>query len=62
MFNQDKAEVRIGQVTLFANATVFAEREPDAAKHMEGPEIEITIDLGTGGTGHATMWTCDFSA
>ena len=62
MFDQDKAEVRIGQVTLFANATVFSEREPDAAQYMEGPEIEVTVDLGTGGNGRATMWTCDFSA
>jgi glutamate N-acetyltransferase/amino-acid N-acetyltransferase len=24
--------------------------------------IEDTIDLGAGGDGAATMWTCDFSA
>ncbi len=62
MFDQHKAEVRIGHVTLYADATVFSERESDAAQHMEGPEIDVTVDLGTGGTGRATMWTCDFSA
>jgi glutamate N-acetyltransferase/amino-acid N-acetyltransferase len=62
MFDQHKAEVRIGHVTLYADATVFSERESEAAQHMEGPEIDVTVDLGTGGTGRATMWTCDFSA
>ncbi len=29
---------------------------------MRTPEVAITIDLGTGGAGAATVWTCDFSA
>jgi glutamate N-acetyltransferase/amino-acid N-acetyltransferase len=60
-FDQAKTEVRIGSTTLFANATVMAEQEPVAAAHLEGDEVELSIDLGTGGSGTARMWTCDFS-
>ncbi len=61
-FDQNRTAVRIGSATLFADATVFADREPDAAAHLAGDEVEVAIDLGTGGSGTATMWTCDFSA
>ena len=61
-FDQHKVKVQIGTVTLFDNATVFPERESAAAAHLEGTDVEVTIDLGTGGPGTATMWTCDFSA
>ena len=59
-FDQAKTEVRIGSTTLFANATVMAEQEPVAAAHLAGDEVELSIDLGTGGSGTARMWTCDF--
>ena len=61
-FDQAKTEVRIGSTTLFANATVMAEQETLAAAHLAGDEVELSIDLGTGGSGTARMWTCDFSA
>ena len=61
-FDQAKTEVRIGSTTLFANATVMAEQEALAAAHLAGDEVELSIDLGTGGSGTARMWTCDFSA
>ena len=60
-FDQAKTEVRIGSTKLFANATVMAEQEPVAAAHLAGDEVELSIDLGTGGSGTARMWTCDFS-
>ncbi|MFL2434750.1 MAG: bifunctional glutamate N-acetyltransferase/amino-acid acetyltransferase ArgJ [Vicinamibacterales bacterium] len=60
-FDQAKTEVRIGSTTLFANATVMAEQEPVAAAHLAGDEVKLSIDLGTGGSGTAKMWTCDFS-
>ena len=60
-FDQAKTEVRIGSTTLFANATVMADQEPVAAAHLAGDEVELSIDLGTGGSGNARMWTCDFS-
>jgi glutamate N-acetyltransferase/amino-acid N-acetyltransferase len=56
------ASVQIGGVELFADETVFAEREPAAAEHLRGTDVEIAVDLGTGGTEQATVWTCDFSA
>ena len=46
---------------LFADATVFADREPAAADYLAGDEVEVTVDLGTGGSGTASVWTCDFS-
>ena len=54
--------MRIGPAELFADATMFDEREADAAAHLQGPEVEVAVDLGTGGSGAATVWTCDLSA
>lgn len=35
-------------------------REPDGARAMQAPEIELQIDLAVG-TAHATVWTSDLS-
>ncbi|MDA1091714.1 MAG: bifunctional glutamate N-acetyltransferase/amino-acid acetyltransferase ArgJ [Acidobacteria bacterium] len=56
------ARVRIGDVELFSRETPFPEREPAAAAHLKGTDVEISVDLGVGGNGQATVWTCDFSA
>ncbi len=61
-FNPDRTVVRIGRVTLYDGTTVFAERETEAAAHLQGDEVDVGVDLGVGGAGAATMWTCDFSA
>ena len=61
-FDQAHARVRIGPAELFADATVFGDREADAAAHLRAPEVEVAVDLGTGGGGAATVWTCDLSA
>ena len=61
-FDPARARVAIGGVELFRDERIFAEREPEAAEHMRTPEVEIAIDLGVGGAGAATVWTCDFSA
>ena len=61
-FDPDRAAVRIGRVTLYEGATVFAEREAAAAEHLKGHEVEVAVDLGVGGAGAATAWTCDLSA
>ena len=53
---------RIGNVVLFTEETVFADREPAAAAHLKGTEVAISVDLGVGGSEQATIWTCDFSA
>lgn len=57
-----RAEVRIGPAVLFADDTVFPDREPAAAAHLAGEEVEVTVDLGTAGGHAATVWTCDLSA
>ena len=61
-FDLGRARVRIGEVELFGDGRVFAHREPAAAKHLTGSEVAIGVDVGAGGTGTATVWTCDLSA
>ncbi|MCE2539799.1 MAG: bifunctional glutamate N-acetyltransferase/amino-acid acetyltransferase ArgJ [Acidobacteria bacterium] len=61
-FDQNRTLVRIGGITLYDGKTIFAEREHEAAAHLQGHEVEVAVDLGVGGAGAATMWTCDFSA
>ena len=58
----DRAAVRIGPVTLFAGGTPYDERAPEAASYLQGREIDLEVDLGTGGSGRSQMWTCDLSA
>ncbi len=61
-FNLEKAVVRIGPLTLFADGTPFDERAAQAAEYLQGREIDVEVDLGTGGQGQSRMWTCDLSA
>ena len=35
--------------------------EPTIAAYMKGREIDIRIDVGVGGRGRATIWTCDLT-
>jgi glutamate N-acetyltransferase/amino-acid N-acetyltransferase len=61
-FELERARVRIGDVELFAGGRPFDERAPQASAHLQGREVLLQVDLGTGGTGAARMWTCDLSA
>jgi glutamate N-acetyltransferase/amino-acid N-acetyltransferase len=61
-FALDRAAVRIGPVELFGGGTPFDERAADAAEYLKNRDIEIEVDLGTGGSGRSHMWTCDLSA
>lgn len=61
-FVLDHVSVSIGDVDVFVDGTPHDERAEAAAKVLEDATLTITVDLGTGGTHHATMWTCDFSA
>jgi glutamate N-acetyltransferase/amino-acid N-acetyltransferase len=61
-FVLDAARVRIGDVELFAQGRPFDERAPEASEHLQGRDVLVCVDLGTGGAGHARMWTCDLSA
>jgi glutamate N-acetyltransferase/amino-acid N-acetyltransferase len=38
------------------------DRAAAAATVLNAAEVTVTVDLGTGGSHDATMWTCDFSA
>jgi glutamate N-acetyltransferase/amino-acid N-acetyltransferase len=61
-FTLEKAVVRIGPITLFADGTPYDDRAPQAAEYLQGREIDLEVDLGTGGHGQSRMWTCDLSA
>ena len=61
-FELDRARVAIGDVELFAGGRPFDERAPLASTHLQGAEVALHVDLGTGGAGTARMWTCDLSA
>ena len=61
-FTLEKAVVRIGPITLFADGTPYDDRAPEAAEYLQGKEIDLEVDLGTGGQGQSRMWTCDLSA
>jgi glutamate N-acetyltransferase/amino-acid N-acetyltransferase len=61
-FVLERASVAIGEVPLFVTGTPHDDRADQAAKVLNAPAVTVTVDLGTGGTHDATMWTCDFSA
>ena len=61
-FALERAVVRIGPIELFSNGGPHDELAPDAAEYLKGHEIEVFVDLGTGGQGHSRIWTCDLSA
>jgi glutamate N-acetyltransferase/amino-acid N-acetyltransferase len=61
-FEIARTSVRVGDVLLFENGLPHDEAAPEAGRHLEGKEIRIEVDLGTGGPGVATIWTCDLTA
>ena len=56
------ARVQIGSLVLFENGGPFDELAPKAAEYLTGKDLEITVDVGAGGSHRATVWTCDLSA
>ena len=55
--------IRLGQIEVARNGAVSPSYKEEAgAEYMRNSEIEIGIDLGTGGPGRFTMWTCDLTA
>jgi glutamate N-acetyltransferase/amino-acid N-acetyltransferase len=56
------ARVQIGSLVLFENGRPFDELAPKAAEYLTGKDLAIEVNLGTGGTHRATVWTCDLSA
>ena len=61
-FDVERASVLVGSIVLFKDGVPFDDRAPLAADYLTGTDIEITIDLGAGGSHQATVWTCDLSA
>ncbi len=61
-FNLDGARVQLGDVELFANGRPYDERAPEASRHLQQADVHVKVDLGTGGSGSARMWTCDLTA
>jgi glutamate N-acetyltransferase/amino-acid N-acetyltransferase len=61
-FDVQRATVRVGGVLLFENGLPHDDAAPLAAEHLKGTDIEIEVNLGSGGHGSATIWTCDLSA
>ena len=58
----DRARVQVGPVVLFRDGRPFDDQAPVAAKYLKGSDLEVLVDLGTGGAGTAVAWTCDLSA
>ena len=61
-FELSRASVRIGGIVLFEKGQPHDDNAEKAAAHLSGKDIEIEVDLGTGGSEQATIWTCDLSA
>ena len=61
-FSLDDARVRIGPLVLFSNGQPHDELAPQAAEYLQRKDIEIEVNVGAGGSGRATVYTCDLSA
>jgi glutamate N-acetyltransferase/amino-acid N-acetyltransferase len=61
-FELSRAGVRVGGIVLFEHGQPFDSNAEKAATHLSGKDIDIEVDLGTGGSEQATIWTCDLSA
>lgn len=59
--DRDKLTIRFGDVLVAEKGWVSPDyREEDAAAHMKGQELLISVELGLG-DGQATVWTCDLT-
>lgn len=59
--DRDKLSIRFGDVLVAENGWVSpGYSEDDAAAHMKGQNLSISVDVGLG-AGAATVWTCDLS-
>ncbi len=61
-FDIEHALVQVGPVVLFRDGQPFDEAAPEAADYLRRSDIDITVDVGTGGGHEAVVWTCDLSA
>jgi glutamate N-acetyltransferase/amino-acid N-acetyltransferase len=61
-FRLERARVQVGPVVLFSDGHPHDELAVQAAEYLKGSEIDVHMDMGTGGAAEATVWTCDLSA
>lgn len=61
-FVLERARVRIGNLVLFEDGQPFDERASAASTYLAGATLDVEVNLGTGGTHSATVWTCDLTA
>jgi glutamate N-acetyltransferase / amino-acid N-acetyltransferase len=61
-FVLEEARVQVGPLVLFRDGQPFDDQAPAAAEYLAGTELDVSVDLGTGGAGSAVVWTCDLSA
>ncbi|HTM04725.1 MAG TPA: bifunctional glutamate N-acetyltransferase/amino-acid acetyltransferase ArgJ [Vicinamibacterales bacterium] len=61
-FDINRVTVHVGGVLLFEHGLPHDEAAPQAESHLREAEIQIDVDLGTGGQANTTVWTCDLSA
>ena len=62
LFDVGRATVHVGGVLLFEHGLPHDEAAPRAAEHLKQTDVQIDVNLGTGGGAAATIWTCDLSA
>jgi glutamate N-acetyltransferase/amino-acid N-acetyltransferase len=61
-FSLQQAVVRIGSLVLFSGGQPHDDLAPAAAEYLTGTQLEVEVNVGAGGNGRATMYTCDLSA
>jgi glutamate N-acetyltransferase / amino-acid N-acetyltransferase len=62
VFDMNRTTVHVGGVLLFENGLPHDESAPRAAEHLQGRDIRIDVNIGSGSGFSATIWTCDLSA
>jgi len=60
-FALERSAVAIGPIVLFKNGRPYDEAAPEAAKYLQGADVQVSVDLGAGDAA-STVWTCDLSA
>jgi len=61
-FEINRLTVHVGGTRLFERGLPHDESAPAAAEHLKGAQVQIDVNLGSGGGVSATIWTCDLSA
>jgi glutamate N-acetyltransferase/amino-acid N-acetyltransferase len=61
-FDISRATVHVGATLLFEHGLPHDQAAPQAAEHLKQNEVQIDVNLGTGGGAEATIWTCDLTA